>query len=105
MPIATFITTDGREIAVEQSDGTLMEAAFDWAVEGIDADCGGVCSCGTCHVKIRADWLARVGPASEIESEVLDQIDHADERSRLSCQIHLTDALDGIVVEVATKPC
>jgi ferredoxin, 2Fe-2S len=89
------ITTD----AVGQS---LMEAAKANGVDGILADCGGACSCATCHVFVDAEWWDRVGAPDEIEFAMLDMVaDVAQPNSRLSCQIKLTGALDGLKVTVA----
>jgi len=100
MPTVTYITRSGTRVAVENASGTLMEAALEHGVEGIDGNCGGVCSCATCHVRIAPEWRERVGPATEVERSLLDFEDHVGEGSRLSCQIELTNALDGLVVEV-----
>ncbi|MCC5841701.1 MAG: (2Fe-2S)-binding protein [Opitutales bacterium] len=100
MPKVTFITPTGERIEIPQACGTLMEAAVEHGVEGIDADCGGVGSCATCHVRVAREWLERVGPPGEAEQGTLDFQDGVDECSRLSCQIELTEALDGLVVEV-----
>ena len=78
-----------------------MEVATEHDVEGIDGDCGGVCSCSTCHVKIKPEWLDKIGTAEEIEQDMLDLEDTTDERSRLCCQIEVVEAFDGLVVEVA----
>lgn len=78
-----------------------MEIATEHDVEGIEGNCGGVCSCGTCHVWVEPEWLERVGQASEIERGILNFEDNSNERSRLCCQIEMTDDLDGIVVKVA----
>lgn len=101
MAKVTFITPDGDEVVIEDAEGTLMEAAKDYGVDGIDGSCGGVCSCSTCHVKVKPEWLEKVGKADEIEQDLLDLEDEVDERSRLCCQIEITDKLDGLVVEVA----
>ena len=101
MATVTFITEDGEKVVVEDAVGSLMEIATDNDVEGIDGDCGGVCSCSTCHVKVPKEWLAKVGAASEIEQELLELEDETDESSRLCCQVEMTDELDGLVVEVA----
>ena len=77
-----------------------MEAATDHGVDGIDADCGGVGSCATCHVRVKPEWMDKVGPPEEFEQDILDLEDNANECSRLSCQIDITDELDGLVVEV-----
>ncbi len=101
MPTVTFITPDQNRITIENADANLMEIAQTHAVPGIDGDCGGVCSCSTCHVYIPDEWRARVGPPGEDERTTLDFNDAVRENSRLSCQIEMTEALDGLVVEVA----
>jgi len=97
----TFITPEGETIVVENAEGNLMELATYNDVEGIDASCGGVCSCGTCHVRVHKDWLEKVGPRTKAERELLELEDEADDRSRLSCQIEVTEEMDGLIVEVA----
>lgn len=97
----TFITQDGSKVVVEDAIGTLMEVATEHDVEGIDGDCGGVCSCSTCHVKVKREWLDKVGAAEEIEQDMLDLEDETDERSRLCCQIEVVEEFDGLIVEVA----
>jgi ferredoxin, 2Fe-2S len=101
MPKVTFITQDGSEIVVNDARGNLMEIATDNDVEGITGDCGGVCSCSTCHVYIPEEWQERVGPAEGQELDTLEFNDHRRPNSRLGCQIELSDDLDGLVVEVA----
>ncbi len=78
-----------------------MEIATQHDVKGIEGSCGGVCSCGTCHVWVQPEWLERVGQASEIERDILDLEGNGNERSRLCCQIEMSTELDGLVVEVA----
>jgi ferredoxin, 2Fe-2S len=100
----TFIQPDGAERTIEdvQPSQSLMAVARDHGVEGILADCGGSCSCATCHVYVDPEWQPLVGPADEIESEVLDMVAEIQRsNSRLSCQIVLTPELDGIRVVVA----
>jgi 2Fe-2S ferredoxin len=96
----TCITADGKETILENVRGTLMEAAVDHAIAGIGGDCGGVGSCGTCHVHVAPEWLDRVGPASAFERDVIDLQQNASSCSRLGCQIELTEKLDGLVVRV-----
>ena len=102
MAKVTFITEAGEEITESDGTGSLMEIARQNDVDGIIGACGGVCSCATCHVRVKPEWLERVGRAGEDEQDLLELEDAADERSRLSCQIEMTDELDGLVVEVAT---
>jgi ferredoxin, 2Fe-2S len=101
MAAITFITADGEKVVVSATTGTLMEAAVGHDVPGIEGNCGGVCSCATCHVRIAPEWTGRVGPPDDTEREMLDFVDDAGPGSRLSCQIELTEALDGLVVHVA----
>lgn len=97
----TFLTSDNESITVEASSGNVMELAVANNIKGIDGDCGGVCSCATCHVHVLPEFLEIVGRASEIETDMLELDDHADEFSRLGCQINITEALDGVVLKVA----
>lgn len=79
---------------------SLMEAARDAGVEGILAECGGACSCATCHVILDDDWHQRLGSPSELEEGMLEFSENVCERSRLSCQIDVTEEMDGMVVRV-----
>ncbi len=97
----TYIEHDGREHTVEVEDGTsVMRGAVDNGVPGIDADCGGMCACATCHVHVAPDWFARTGGPGAQEDELLELAPERDETSRLSCQIAMTPALDGLVVRL-----
>ncbi|GAA4415559.1 2Fe-2S iron-sulfur cluster-binding protein [Quisquiliibacterium transsilvanicum] len=101
MPRITFIEHDGTAHQVDAANGqSLMRAAVDNGVPGIDADCGGECACATCHVYVEPDWLARTGQRSEMEQSMLGFAAVAQDNSRLSCQITVTDALDGLVVRM-----
>lgn len=83
---------------------SLMEAARDAGVDGIIAECGGACSCATCHVYVDEDWLARVGPPDDVEEDMLDMVDDIRQpNSRLSCQIALSEKLDGLSATVAPE--
>lgn len=100
----TFVQWNGDAQAVEVPAGTsLKEAAQNEGVPGIVADCGGNCSCGTCRVFVDPAWRAIVGGPNELEAEMLEM--HADERDgqRLSCQVELTQDLDGLVVSLPTS--
>jgi 2Fe-2S ferredoxin len=103
MPTITYISPDGRTIVVENAEGTLMTAAVANQVDGIDGDCGGVCSCATCHVHVDPAWRERVGPPGASEAGMLELEDHATGCSRLGCQIRLTPDLDGLVVRVVGR--
>lgn len=103
MPTFYFKTPDGEQISIEAEDGTLMEAAVENGVPGIDADCGGMCSCGTCHVRVDPAWVEKVGPPNSTEQGLLNLFDDTDGASRLSCQIEVSDELDGLIVTVAPQ--
>ena len=104
MPKVTFVQPDDSRTTVEIPVGTtLMEGAVDHDVAGIIAACGGSCSCSTCHVHIDAEWTERVGGPHEAEKDVLEFAIDPDDRSRLSCQIEVADALDGLVVHVPAE--
>lgn len=96
-----YIQPDGTVREVDAEPGTtLMEAAVDNNVEGIIAECGGACSCATCHVYVDAEWLERLSPPDAQEDGMLDCVIERRANSRLSCQIQLSDDLDGITVKV-----
>jgi len=104
MAKVTFVGSDGTETVCEGNDGmTLMEVAIKNSVHGIDADCGGACACATCHIYVREDWKGATGEREEMESDMLDFAFEVKENSRLSCQIKISDALDGLVVDVPEK--
>lgn len=104
MTTVTFINASGVSRAVDAPAGlSIADAALLRGVPGIEADCGGNCACATCHVYLDEQWAARVPPVEELEEMMLD---HAIERratSRLSCQIRLSDALDGIVIHTPAR--
>ena len=97
----TFVQPDGSRQEVEAEPGsTVMEAAIRNAVPGIEAECGGACSCATCHVYVDEDWVAATGEAQPMEQDMLDFAYDVRPSSRLSCQIRVTDELGGLVVTV-----
>jgi ferredoxin, 2Fe-2S len=99
MPKVTFLAFKGGAHTVQVLVGTtLMRAATDNRVPGIDGDCGGNCACATCHVYIDPEWSERVGPRNATEEAMLNSVDELRDNSRLACQITLHDALDGLVV-------
>lgn len=101
MPKITYINADGTANEVEVALGqTVMQGAVDNLVEGIDAECGGACACATCHCFIDNDWLEKVGAANDMEEEMLEGVTAAKSNSRLSCQIDVSDTLDGLVVHL-----
>src|ERR1700745_286924 len=90
-------TGETRTIAVENG-ATVMEAAIRNAVPGIEAECGGACACATCHVYVDEAWRGKVGDPTPMEEGMLDLGYDVPPNSRLSCQIKVTDELDGLVV-------
>src|ERR1700692_4088134 len=101
MPKVTFNGFSGGTHTVEVPPGTtLMRAATDNRVPGIDGDCGGNCACATCHVYVDPDWSQRVGAPTARETDMLNLLAHLQSTSRLACQITLPDALKGLVVNL-----
>ncbi|MCW5681435.1 MAG: 2Fe-2S iron-sulfur cluster binding domain-containing protein [Xanthobacteraceae bacterium] len=99
MPTITFIEQDGTRRTVDAETGsTVMEAAIRNGIPGIEAECGGACSCATCHVYVDEAWSEKVGKPSPMEEDMLDFAFDVRPTSRLSCQIKVTDELDGLVV-------
>jgi len=97
----TFIQPDGSAKTVEATPGnSVMEAAIDNDIDGIVAECGGACSCATCHVYVDATWASQLSEADAQEDGMLDCVLDRHGSSRLSCQIEVTEALDGLVVHV-----
>ena len=95
----TYIGHDGTPTSIDASeDMSVMEAARLHGVPGIEGDCGGACACATCHVHVDPEWFDRVGPATGDEADLLEFANDPDATSRLSCQIRLTAALDGLIV-------
>ncbi|MCB2059886.1 MAG: 2Fe-2S iron-sulfur cluster-binding protein [Novosphingobium sp.] len=101
MVTVTFITADGREQVAEIDEGiSLMEGAVGNGIDGIEAECGGNCYCGTCRVYVEPDWQAVVGGQGEFETPVIETTGDENPNVRLSCQIAVTDKLDGLVVRL-----
>lgn len=96
-----FVLADGSRHAIEAQEGdVLMRIAVRNKFEGILAECGGVCSCATCHVHIDPAWVGKLPPPEEMETDMLEFAEGVDANSRLSCQIKITPALHGLVVHV-----
>ncbi len=101
MPKITYIEFNGTEHAVDVRSGlTVMEGAIKNNVPGIDADCGGACACATCHVYVDEAWREKTGKASAMEESMLDFAQNVEPNSRLSCQIKVTEDLDGLIVRM-----
>jgi 2Fe-2S ferredoxin len=97
----TYIEFDGTAHTVDVKTGnSVMEGAVKNNIPGIDADCGGACACATCHVYVDPAWQAAVGERTDMEESMLDFAENVADNSRLSCQIKVTDALDGLVVRM-----
>ena len=97
----TYIEHDGGSHTIEVKPGlSVMEGAVKNNVPGIDADCGGACACATCHVYVDQAWLAKTGERTAMEDSMLDFAENVEANSRLSCQIKVTDELDGLVVRM-----
>ena len=100
----TFIAPDGSRYEVEAERGsTVMENAIRNAVPGIEAECGGACACATCHVYVDEAWRAATGEPEPMEEDMLDFAYDVRPNSRLSCQIRVSDALDGLTVTIPER--
>ena len=97
-------TREGQIVELQGSpENTVMEIMHDGGIDEILALCGGNCACATCHVHIAAEWISRLPPMKEDESELLDSASDRNSSSRLSCQIPFTDDLDGLAVTVPAE--
>jgi 2Fe-2S ferredoxin len=95
----TYKDADGQGRTVEAQEGsTVMETALREGIPGIEAECGGACACATCHVYVDEAWMEVVGKREQMEEDMLDFAFEVRPNSRLSCQIKVTPALDGLVV-------
>lgn len=101
MPLIKFVEADGQEHEIDAEEGiSLMQVAVDNFVGGIVADCGGSCSCATCHCYVQEEYLDRLTPPDTLEQEMLQCAVDPKANSRLSCQIDVSDELDGMVVHL-----
>lgn len=101
MPKITFVQPNGDKQDIDATTGvTIMEAAVDAMVPGIEADCGGNCICATCHVYVDKEWLGKLPAVESDEEAMIDYTADPQDNSRLTCQLEITDALDGIVLHV-----
>jgi len=100
----TFIDAEGTSRTVEAEVGsTVMENAIRNGIPGIEAECGGACACATCHVYVAEEWTSAVGEPQPMEEDMLDFAFDVRPNSRLSCQIKVTEDLDGLVVTVPPR--
>jgi len=104
MPKIKYIEHNGKSHEIEVSNGlTVMEGAVQNNIPGIDADCGGSCACATCHVYVDENWFDKLPKKEDTEEDMLDMAFEPKKFSRLSCQITVTDDLDGLVVKMPSK--
>ena len=100
----TYIEHNGTNHTVDVQNGlTVMEGAVQNDIPGIDADCGGSMACATCHVYVKEDWFDKINKKNEGEDDMLDQAYEPNSSSRLSCQIIVSDNLDGLSVHMPEK--
>lgn len=100
----TYIEYSGTEHVLDIENGlSVMQAAINNNVRGIIGDCGGACSCATCHVYVDPAWLKKTGERSETEEALLEEVCDVQTNSRLSCQIKVTSDLEGLVVRLPAK--
>ncbi|HET7335671.1 MAG TPA: 2Fe-2S iron-sulfur cluster-binding protein [Rhizomicrobium sp.] len=101
MPKIKYIEDSGKEHIVDVPAGwTVMEGAVKNLIPGIDADCGGACACATCHVYVDTAFADKIPPKEDMEETMLDFAQDQEPNSRLSCQIKVTDELDGLTVKM-----
>ena len=104
MPKITYITSDDKHHTIDVDNGlTVMEGAVQNDIPGIDADCGGGMACATCHVYVKEDWLNKLPKKEDGEEDMLDMAFEPKQNSRLSCQLIVSDELDGLEVSIPTK--
>ena len=100
----TYVTHDNQIHTVEVQNGlTVMEGAVQNDIPGIDADCGGGMACATCHVYVKDEWFDKLTPKEDGEEDMLDMAFEPKKNSRLSCQIIISDELDGLTVDIPSK--
>lgn len=101
MPKVVFIAHDGTTSEVEVDNGmSVMQAAINNGIDAMIAECGGACSCATCHCYIDSDWISKIELASSTEIDMLECVIAPQENSRLGCQVVMRDELDGLVVKL-----
>jgi len=104
MPKITYITHDNQSHTIEVQNGlTVMEGAVQNDIPGIDADCGGGMACATCHVYVTEDWFDKLPKKEDGEEDMLDMAFEPKKNSRLSCQLIVSDQMDGLVVNIPSK--
>ncbi|WP_378942029.1 2Fe-2S iron-sulfur cluster-binding protein [Mesorhizobium sp. ANAO-SY3R2] len=104
MPRIIYITSDEQRFEIEAENGaTVMETAIRAGVPGIEAECGGACSCATCHVYVDPSFAETLGGAEAMEADMLDFAWEPAPNSRLSCQIKVSDEMDGLVLRIPVR--
>ena len=104
MPKITYIEHNGKSHTLDVENGlSVMEGATQNNIPGIDADCGGACACATCHVYVEEKWFDKISNKTSAEQDMLDMAFEPNSFSRLSCQITVSDELDGLVVKMPSK--
>tara|TARA_B100001029_G_C14622030_1_gene214596 strand:- start:171 stop:491 length:321 start_codon:yes stop_codon:yes gene_type:complete len=104
MPKITYIDSSGNQKTIEVEKGlSVMEGAVQNNIPGIDADCGGGMACATCHVYVKEEWLNKLPKAEDGEQDMIDMAFEPKSNSRLSCQLIVSDELDGLVVTTPSK--
>ena len=104
MPKITYIEHGGKSHTLEVSNGlSVMEGAVQKNIPGIDADCGGSMACATCHVYVKEEWFNKLPKKEDGEEDMLDMAFEPKKNSRLSCQLMVSDQLDGLVVNLPEK--
>ena len=100
----TYITHENKSYSIDVPNGlTVMEGAVQNDIPGIDADCGGGMACATCHVYVKEEWLDKLPTKEDGEEDMLDMAFEPKRNSRLSCQIIISDELDGLIVNIPSK--
>ena len=104
MPKITYKSKDGVSKTIEVENGlSVMEGAIQNDIPGIDADCGGGMACATCHVYVEEKWLDKLPKSEEAEIDMIDMAYEPKKNSRLSCQLIVSDILEGLVVSIPSK--
>ena len=99
-----YIEHSGKEHEVDVANGlSVMEGAVQNDIPGIDADCGGGMACATCHVYVKEEWLNKLPKAEDSEQDMIDMAFEPKKNSRLSCQLMVTDQLEGLIVNLPEK--
>ena len=104
MPKITYIETNGNSKTIDVANGlSVMEGAIQNNIPGIDADCGGGMACATCHVYVKEEWLNKLDKPEDAEQDMIDMAFEPKKNSRLSCQLIVSDKLDGLIVTTPSK--